>query len=201
MKKQSISVLMISICLLQACNDEKTENTTTSKDSTGVVTSDTTAKADTTTMGQMTTTDQMYDMDTKDFVMKAADGGMMEVELGKIAQQKAQSQRVKNYADMIVADHTKANDELKSIVTTKIVMPAAMSDEHQKNIELLKNKSGADFDKSYINMMIDDHKKDIAEFKKASQNVKDAGIKGFATNALPVLQKHLDSAKAIHKSN
>lgn len=190
---------MISICVLQACNNEKTENTTTSKDSTTLVSPDTTAKTDTaSSMGQTATSDQMYDKDTKDFVMKAADGGMMEVELGKIAQQKAKSQRVKNYADMIVTDHTKANDELKSIAGSKLSMPAAMSGEHQKHIDMLKNKSGADFDKSYINMMIDDHKKDIAEFKKASQNVKDAGIKGFATNALPVLQKHLDSAQAIH---
>jgi Predicted outer membrane protein len=190
---------MISICVLQACNNEKTENTTTAKDSTTLVSPDTTAKTDTaSSMGQTATTDQMYDKDTKDFVMKAADGGMMEVELGKIAQQKAQSQRVKNYADMIVTDHTKANDDLKSIAGSKLSMPAAMSAEHQKHIDMLKNKSGADFDKSYINMMIDDHKKDIAEFKKASQNVKDAGIKGFATNALPVLQKHLDSAQAIH---
>src|SRR4029079_860706 len=143
MKKLSISFLMISICVLQACNNEKTENTTTSKDSTALVSPDTTTpKVDTaSSMGQTATTDQMYDKDTKDFVMKAADGGMMEVELGKMAQQKAQSQRVKNYADMIVTDHTKANDELKSIAASRLSIPATVSAEHQKHIDMLKNKS------------------------------------------------------------
>jgi len=196
MKKLSNGILILSfIAMLPACNDEKKENVeTTTKDSSAAV------KTDTSVNTPPATSDQMVDQDTKDFVMKAASGGMMEVELGKIAQEKAHNKRVKDYADMLVADHTKANDDLKSIASSKVTMPAAMMPDEQKHVDMMKNKSGADFDKSYINMMIEDHKKDIAEFKKASQNLKDAGVKGFATNALPVLQKHLDSAQAIHGS-
>ena len=195
MKKLSNGILILSfIAMLPACNDEKKENVeTTTKDSSAAV------KTDTSVNTPPATSDQMVDQDTKDFVMKAASGGMMEVELGKIAQEKAHNKRVKDYADMLVADHTKANDDLKSIASSKVTMPAAMMPDEQKHVDMMKNKSGADFDKSYINMMIEDHKKDIAEFKKASQNLKDAGVKGFATNALPVLQKHLDSANAIIK--
>jgi len=197
MKKLSTGFLsIICLALFASCGDDKSENVeTTTKDSSAVVNTDTS-----TNTTQSTVSDQMVDQDTKDFVMKAASGGMMEVELGKVAQEKAHSKRVKDYADMIVADHSKANDDLKSIAGTKVSMPAAMMPDQQKHLDMMKNKSGADFDKAYINMMIEDHKKDIAEFKKASQDLKDAGIKGFATNALPVLQKHLDSAQAIHGS-
>ncbi|MEP6616465.1 MAG: DUF4142 domain-containing protein [Ginsengibacter sp.] len=200
MKKISSMLVITSICLLQACSDNKTESVDTTKDSTTVSGADTTSHMDTST-NQASMADQpMFDQDTKNFVMKAADGGMMEVELGKIAQEKSKNPRVKNYADMIVADHTQANDDLKSTVGSRATLPATMSAEHQKHVAMMKNKSGTDFDKSYISMMIDDHKTDIAEFKKASANLKDASIKGFANDKLPVLQKHLDSAQAIHGS-
>jgi putative membrane protein len=100
---------------------------------------------------------------------------------------------------MLVTDHSKANDELKSIASSKsVTVPAAMMPAHQKHVDMLKAKSGADFDKAYMNMMLDDHKKDIADFKKASSNGTDSDIKNFAAKTLPVLQKHLDSAQAIH---
>src|SRR6476619_579519 len=122
MKKLSNGILILSfIAMLPACNDEKKENVeTTTKDSSAAV------KTDTSVNTPPATSDQMVDQDTKDFVMKAASGGMMEVELGKIAQEKAHNKRVKDYADMLVADHTKANDDLKSIASSKVTMPAAM---------------------------------------------------------------------------
>ena len=140
----------------------------------------------------------MVDQKTKDFVADAATGGMMEVELGNIAQQKAKSQQVKDFGKMMVDDHTKANNNLKDIASKKnIDVPATMTDDQKKDMDKLSKKSGADFDKAYVNMMVDDHKKDIDAFKKASGDVSDNDIKNFITNTLPTLQKHLDSIQAI----
>jgi putative membrane protein len=123
---------------------------------------------------------------------------LMEVELGKIAQEKATNPRIKEFGAMMAKDHSEANDQLKSLAQQKnITLPASVSDKQQKEIDDLNKKTGKDFDKAYMNMMLDDHKKDIKKFEKAGNDLKDADIKSFAMNALPTLQKHLDSARAI----
>jgi putative membrane protein len=138
----------------------------------------------------------------QDFVMKAASGGMMEVELGNMAQQNASSQRVKDFGSMMVRDHSKANDELMSFASRRNLMlnRDSLMNLHKSNIDALKNKTGASFDKAYMKMMVDDHKEDVEEFKKASQMCKDQECLSFASKTLPVLQTHLDSAQAINKS-
>ncbi len=99
---------------------------------------------------------------------------------------------------MMVDDHSKANDKLKDLATKKnIDVPASVTDDQKKDIDKLSKKTGADFDKAYVDMMVDDHKKDIGDFKKASGNVSDNDIKTFATNTLPTLQKHLDAIQNI----
>ena len=134
-----------------------------------------------------------------DFVMKAASGGMMEVALGKMAQQKAKNQRIKNYGKMLVQDHTNANNELKGIASSKsITVRSEMMADHKNHVDEMSKMSGAEFEKAYIHMMVDDHQKDIGDFKNASDNLSDAEIKSFASKTLPVLQKHLDSARAIN---
>lgn len=147
-----------------------------------------------------TTGNMQPDAATTQFVSKAASGGMMEIELGNIAKNKASSQRVKDYANMIVTDHTAAANELRSTASSNgVTVPGDMMAEHRQHIDMMKNKSGAEFDKAYINMMVTDHKKDIAEYKKASSGLKTDAVKSYATRTLPVLQKHLDSAQAISK--
>jgi putative membrane protein len=144
-------------------------------------------------------TDDPNDID-HNFVSKAASGGMMEVELGKVAQQNAQNQRVKNFGAMMVRDHSKANQELISIASGKNYnIPASMNTEHQNMMEDMKKMSGAAFDEHYMNMMVSDHNKDIEEFRKQANQGNDAGIKAFASKTLPVLETHLDSAKAIYQ--
>jgi putative membrane protein len=136
--------------------------------------------------------------DVADFAVEAASGSLMEVELGKIAQEKATNPRIKEFGAMMAKDHSEANDQLKSLAQQKnITLPASVSDKQQKDIDDLNKKTGKDFDKAYMNMMLDDHKKDIKKFEKAGNDLKDADIKSFAMNALPTLQKHLDSARAI----
>ncbi len=133
-----------------------------------------------------------------DFAVKAADAGMAEVELGKLALTKSTNADVKAYAQMMVDDHTKANDKLMSIAGTKaITLPAAMGDDHKKHMEDLAKKTGKDFDKSYMDMMADDHGKVVDMFRKESENAQDAELKAFASETLPVLIKHEEQAKTL----
>lgn len=132
------------------------------------------------------------------FAVEAANGSMAEVEMGRMAQEKATNARVKEFAAMMVRDHSKATDDLKGVAGPKnITLPGSVSKKEQDHMESLGKKSGRDFDKAYMDMMVDDHEKDVKEFKKASETCNDADIKSFAASKLPVLQAHLDSAKAI----
>jgi putative membrane protein len=132
------------------------------------------------------------------FVTEASKGGMKEVEMGTMGQSKATNARVKNYASMMVRDHTKANEELKGLVANKkLTVPS--KDEHNMHMNL-ENKKGADFDKEYMRMMVEDHNKDIALFEKESKSGNDAELKAFAAKTLPTLQMHLDSAKAVYSA-
>ncbi len=131
-------------------------------------------------------------------MVKAASGGMMEVKLGNIALKNASSAQVKQFGKMMVSDHTKANNELMALAAKKnIAIPSVPGNDEQDKIDKLQKEQGKDFDKDYVSLMIDDHKDDISEFKKAVDNVKDAEIKAFAAKTLPILQKHLDKIQAI----
>jgi putative membrane protein len=133
------------------------------------------------------------------FMVKAANGGMMEVELGSLAKDKATNPQVKEFAAMMVTDHSKANEELKSLAGTKnFTLPATMDSDHRDHITELSNKTGNDFDKAYMDMMVNDHKKDIDLFEDITkkENV-DADLKAFATKTLPTLKKHHEAAKRI----
>lgn len=134
------------------------------------------------------------------FVVDAAAGGMEEVQLGQLAQQKAMAQDVKAFGAMMERDHSKAGDDLTALAKTKnIVLPPALSPDMQKTADKLQKKNGRDFDKDYISMMVDDHKKDIKEFENESKNGADADIRAFAESSLHMLRKHLDSAEGCNK--
>ena len=134
----------------------------------------------------------------KTFVMKAAQGGMAEVELGNLAKEKAQSDQVKQFAQRMVDDHGKANDELKSIAQQKnITLPTSLPAKEQQTKDKLSKLSGEQFDHEYMEHMLMDHKKDVAEFKKASAKCKDSDIKQFASSTLPTLQEHLKQAQQL----
>ncbi|MBA2562589.1 MAG: DUF4142 domain-containing protein [Chitinophagaceae bacterium] len=198
MKKISIALwfLTVSVFFL-ACNGN--DSTTDTNDDTDV----NTAEVDNTRTDNMQqdSLNQTGNIAAPDFVMKAASGGMMEVALAKMAQQKGKNQRVKNFAKMLVQDHTKAGNELKGIATSKsITVPSEMMAEHKTHVDEMSKMSGAEFDKSYMSMMVNDHQKDISDYRNASENLTDAEIKNFASKTLPVLQKHLDSAQAINQN-
>jgi putative membrane protein len=122
----------------------------------------------------------------KTFMKKAAKGGMMEVTMGKMAEQNAKSDDVKSFGKRMVSDHGKANDELKSIASKKAFE--------------LPNKEHAGkwtSDKAYVDMMVKDHEKDLAEFKEEANSGSDPDVKKFADDTAKVIQEHLDQIKEI----
>lgn len=135
----------------------------------------------------------------EDFIREAASGGMMEVELGRYAQQNAQNPRVKQFGAMMVRNHSKVNEELREIASGKNVTISDLEDSHRRKMTDLQKKSGEDFDEAYIKEMVDDHEKDVDKFKKLAENGKDPDLKAFAAKTLPVLLMHLDSAKSIRE--
>jgi putative membrane protein len=139
------------------------------------------------------------------FAKEAADGGMMEVRLGELAQANGSSAEIKNLGSMMVSDHTKANDELKALAARKnISLPTSMSEKAQKQYDKLSKKQGRDFDKAYSKCMVHDHKKDICAFKKESRKGGDSDLKQWASTTLPTLEHHkqmsVEACKAIHKN-
>ena len=135
------------------------------------------------------------------FAMKAAQGGMAEVQLGQLAAQKAASPDVKSFGQMMVDDHTKANDNLKSITGQEnMTLPTSLDAKDQALYSKLQNESGAKFDRDYVRAMVKDHQEDIKEFTKESNNGTDPQIKSFATQTLPILQQHLQKIQSIQSS-
>lgn len=132
------------------------------------------------------------------FMTDAALGGMREVETGKIASTKAANPEVRKFGQMMVTDHTKANEELKALAAKKgVTLPTAPDSSTQSMISDLKGKTGADFDSEYINSMADDHQETVDSFEKQAQNGTDPEVKAFAAKTLPVLRKHLETVKAL----
>jgi putative membrane protein len=130
--------------------------------------------------------------DDFDFMTTADLAGLAEVELGKLAQTKAQNAEVKKFAALMVTDHTKAGDELKALGKKKDFKPATEMDSAHKSImQKLQGLSGVDFDKAYVDAMIDDHEDAVDLFKGQANGGKDAELKAFAAKTLPTLEGHL----------
>lgn len=132
------------------------------------------------------------------FVKVAASSSMLEVELGNMAMQKASHQRVKDFAAKMVEEHTKASQELTSLATSKnFKMPAAILPQHSKQVEALTNLAGTEFDRKYMDIMVEEHKEDVDEFEDAAEKANDADVKAWAAKMLPHLQMHLDTARNL----
>lgn len=137
----------------------------------------------------------------QDFITKAAAGGMYEVEAGKLAKAKGTSDGVKSYGDMLVNDHTAANEELKALATAKgATLPSALPADKTRKLE--KMGGAKDFDRQFVKQVGQaDHKTDIALFEKASKNADDAELKAFAEKTLPTLKAHKEHADGLVKSD
>ena len=139
-----------------------------------------------------------WDAADRDFVKKAAQGNLAEVELGKLATEKASSDEVKKFGQRMVDDHSKANDQLKQVVSKAgVTVPDKLSPKDQATKDRLSKLSGEQFDAAYMRDMVKDHTKDVAEFRRESQSAKNDEVKKFAAQTLPTLQDHLQQAKSI----
>lgn len=136
----------------------------------------------------------------RSFMAGAASGGMMEVEAGKLGQERGNSPAVKQFGEMLARDHEQANAELKSLADRKgVELPAQMTKEHQAQIDKLRKAKGADFDRLYIEHVgKDEHKKDIAAFERVIRESNDPEVREFARKTLPVLQKHHQHAQQLN---
>lgn len=200
MKKITIPVYLAAFLAFgSGCNsnngsDSSSADSVQSATSSSTMTTDTSAN-NTNNTGTAADTGMAAD---QGFIMYAASGGLMEVELGKTTSANAASAKVKQFGQMMVTDHTKANTELKAVAAKKnVTVPPAPAQEQQDHINDLKTKKGAEFDKAYVDMMVDDHKEDISKFEDEAKNGKDADVKAFAAKTLPVLRKHMAAIQAI----
>lgn len=133
------------------------------------------------------------------FVQEAAEGGLAEVQLGQLAQQKAVHAEVQDFAKKMVDDHTKANEKLKSIAQENgVQLPDRLNRKHQKLLDELQKLTGGDFDREYMEHMVRDHKKDVKDFRKEAKSKDDSAVKTFAANTLPVLEGHLLDAQKTY---
>jgi putative membrane protein len=137
----------------------------------------------------------------EEFITKAAQGGMMEVEVGRLAQEKGSTNEIKEYGRKLEQDHSKANDQLKQIAASKNVkLPTDVDASEKASVDKIRNLSGAEFDKAFLKMAVKDHKKDVKEFQKESTRAMDSDVKNFASTTLPTLQEHLKTAEELQSS-
>ena len=138
--------------------------------------------------------------DDAEFVKMVASDGLHEVALGKIVTEKAKNADVKKFAEKMVADHTKAGEELKTAAREAgVTVPEQMTDEHQKEVNRFKDYKGDNFDQDYVKHMVKDHGEAVALFTKASKEAKNKALREFATKYVPVIQGHLEEAKKLQK--
>jgi putative membrane protein len=156
--------------------------------------------ADKTSSGGSSTMGTPSDMD-KTFMMKAAQGGMMEVELGKIAQDQATTAKIKAFGTRMVKDHSRANMKLKTVADAQgVTLGDSLDSKHQAMVDNLKGMSGAAFDKAYVDMMVTAHEKDAAAFQKELDSTDDSGLKKWTMRTLKVVHMHLSMIKDIQSS-
>jgi putative membrane protein len=192
--------IAVGLCaLLAACGNSDNEKTTTTNDSMNVNVYDTNHHDMVDTTHNTAITTVTIDPADTSFVSKAAMGGQAEVDLGNMANSQGASDRVKQFGNMMINDHTKVNNELRGLAGN-IPMTSNMPKDMQATKDHLSKLNGSAFDKAYMTHMVSDHRKDIALFEKASKDAKTAAIKDFAARTLPTLKTHLDSALAVQKS-
>ena len=208
MKRIAMLLFAMVAMLTFACKNKSTTDNTASTDTsstynttsntTSTTATDTSATTPTPMASSVTSTAPLSKSD-QDFVMKAAQGGQMEVDLGQLAATKAASNDVKDFGNRMVTDHGKAGDELKSLASQKgMTLPATPSKDEAKTSNDLSKKTGAAFDKAYMSDMVKDHEKDAKEFENATKKVQDPDLKNWATKTLTVVQDHLKMAKDIN---
>jgi len=132
------------------------------------------------------------------FAANAAAGGMAEVKLGQLAQQRAASNAVKAFGKRMVEDHSRSGEQLRETAKGESIrLPEQMNARDQAAYDRLSKLSGAQFDRTYMQMMVKDHEEDVAEFKREASSGKNKALKDFAEQTLPTLEDHLKEAREV----
>ncbi|HYC37935.1 MAG TPA: DUF4142 domain-containing protein [Usitatibacter sp.] len=130
------------------------------------------------------------------FLEKAAEHGLAEVALGRLAQEKAMRDEVRQFADRMVADHSKANESLMEVAAAnRVQLPTQLAERDQRELDKLRKLVGPEFDRAYMKRMLDDHRKDVKEFERQAKDAKNEEVRDFAARTLLVLQSHHAAAK------
>jgi putative membrane protein len=136
----------------------------------------------------------------QDFVLNVAKGGQAEVELGRVASERATNPSVKQFAEKMVTDHIAANSKLQQVAQAKgITLPNEAPDEENRLKQQLTQMNGPEFDRTYMQHMVQDHQKDVSEFQREASDAQDPDIKNFAASTLPTLKQHLELAQTTEK--
>lgn len=202
--KKLIAITIVASSMVMACTNTQERRTASDSLYTTSDAVDSMGRVDVTTpdeynRNRVPGTVAVLRTDDSAFVMKALQGSMMEVELGKLAQQNTSNPRVKAFGEMMINDHQSAGNELRQIIGEKgWNIRTDDHSGHRDELKKLSDEKGADFDKKYISMMEKDHKKDIEEFEKAGEKLADPELKAFIQKTLPVLHKHMDSVNSIN---
>jgi putative membrane protein len=131
------------------------------------------------------------------FIKEAAQGGQAEVQMGALAAQKAQNPEVKQLAESLQQDHMKSNQELLQIAQKGgVTVPTEPARKEERAENRLQDKTGAEFDRSFVEHVLKDHEKDIQEYQKALANCKDPELKAYIEKTLPALRHHLQMARS-----
>ncbi|MEZ0129294.1 DUF4142 domain-containing protein [Flavobacterium sp. LBUM151] len=139
--------------------------------------------------------------DDSQYLVDQAEINLEEIEIGKLAQTKGTNAEVKKFGKMLVDEHTKSASEVSTLAKTKnFTLPTSLTEDGQDKYNKLNEKSGVDFDKKFADMMVDGHEKAIDKIKKAAENAKDADVRQWASNSIPVLTTHLEHAKVLKES-
>ena len=132
------------------------------------------------------------------FLAEAAQDGRAEVELGQLAASKASNPAVKRLAEKVVADHTKANQQLESLPeASKAMQSASMPPEKGSNVDRLSQLSGKEFDRAFVEQVVQDHESAVSRFKEAAASAQSPDVKQFASKNIPTLEQHLQMAKSV----
>lgn len=191
MRMLTIGTVLLAAVAIGACRgDAAYDNTIADQSSTGGTTA---------TDGRNAASTAADSVDTS-FVQEMATGGTMEVELGQLAQSKGMSAAVKDFGQMMVRDHGQANMELMTVASQLNVSTTPDTSKIQDAREQLSSKSGAEFDRAYIDMMVDDHQHDAGMLQDKVNGSGNAQVKAWASKTLPVVQQHLARAQEIQGS-
>jgi putative membrane protein len=184
MKRTATLFFLLTFTLIgaAACTERETTTATTLATDTGT---DTTMTAtDTATQTALQPADQ-------EFINKAAKMGMAEVKLATTVSSRAESEDVRNYAQRMIDDHNRSNEELRSFATGKgMTLPTELDADKRELDTKLASLSGAELDRTYMGAMVQDHTTAVAEFERASKEAADADLRAWAAKTLPVLQEH-----------